>query len=55
MIKLYFLFRVVKKNDKNQVLCPTCHSTQVAKFGFTAVGKQRFRCDNNNCPKKTLF
>lgn len=36
------------------VLCPSCQSDKVVKFGKSAEGKQRFRCDNKNC-KRTNF
>ena len=26
--------------------CPTCHGVDVVKYGKTADGKQRFRCQN---------
>ena len=28
------------------VHCPTCHGVHVVKYGTTADGKQRFRCQN---------
>ena len=36
------------------VECPQCHSTEVVKHGKSAVGKQRYRCQNSNCPYRTF-
>lgn len=36
------------------VECPHCHSTEVVKHGKSAVGKQRYRCQNENCPYRTF-
>jgi insertion element IS1 protein InsB len=33
------------------VQCPQCHSDQVIKGGMTKAGKQRYRCQNLNCPR----
>lgn len=38
-----------------QVYCPTCSTEDVVKFGVTEQGKQRFRCDNVKCAKKTFI
>lgn len=32
------------------VLCPHCQSDQVIKGGTTKAGKQRYRCQNSDCP-----
>lgn len=32
------------------VLCPHCQSDEVIKGGATKNGKQRYRCQNANCP-----
>ena len=36
------------------VECPHCHSTEVVKHGKSALGKQRYRCQNKNCPYRTF-
>ncbi|MBD2309926.1 IS1 family transposase [Chroococcidiopsis sp. FACHB-1243] len=36
------------------VECPHCHSTEVVKHGKSVVGKQRYRCQNTNCPYRTF-
>ena len=33
------------------VRCPQCHSDQVIKGGMTKACKQRYRCQNSNCPR----
>jgi transposase-like protein len=35
--------------------CPTCNGTDVIKHGTTAAGKQRYRCQNPECQKKTFI
>lgn len=37
------------------VECPYCNSTEVVKMGFTEQNKQRYRCDNNKCKRKTFI
>jgi insertion element IS1 protein InsB len=32
------------------VLCPHCQSDQVIKGGKTEAGKQRYKCQNVDCP-----
>ena len=32
------------------VLCPHCQSDQVIKGGKTPAGKQRYKCQNPDCP-----
>jgi insertion element IS1 protein InsB len=32
------------------VLCPHCQSDQVIKGGQTQAGKQRYKCQNSDCP-----
>lgn len=36
------------------VQCPHCHSDEVIKFGKSSVGKQRYRCQNAECPYTTF-
>jgi transposase-like protein len=36
------------------VLCPHCHSSEVVKCGKSAEGKQRYRCQNDECPHRTF-
>ena len=33
------------------VRCPQCHRDQVIKGGMTKASKQRYRCQNSNCPR----
>jgi transposase-like protein len=35
--------------------CPTCHGVAVVKYGKTADGKQRFRCQNVQCECTTFL
>jgi transposase-like protein len=37
------------------VQCPHCHSEEVIKNGKSAEGKQRYRCQNENCPDRTFI
>lgn len=37
------------------VQCPHCHSEEVIKNGKSAEGKQRYRCQNENCPYRTFI
>ena len=32
------------------VLCPHCRSERIIKGGTTKAGKQRYRCQNPDCP-----
>jgi len=32
------------------VKCPHCHSDHVIKGGITKAGKQRYKCQNPDCP-----
>jgi len=32
------------------VLCPHCQSDQVIRGGKTKAGKQRYKCQNSDCP-----
>ena len=34
--------------------CPHCQSTKVTKYGKSPVGKQRYRCQNADCPYRTF-
>src|SRR4028118_1537284 len=34
--------------------CPHCHGTEVVKHGKSPVGKQRYRCQNSQCPYGTF-
>lgn len=36
------------------VECLHFHSTEVLKHGKSAVGKQRYRCQNSECPYRTF-
>ena len=36
------------------VECPHCYSTEVVKHGKSALGKQRYRCQNCDCPYGTF-
>lgn len=36
------------------VECPHCHSKEVVKNGKSAEGKQRYRCQNFDCPYRTF-
>ncbi len=33
---------------------PHCHRTEVTKYGKSPVGKQRYRCQNADCPYRTF-
>jgi transposase-like protein len=33
------------------VQCPHCHSDHVIKGGTTKAGKQRYKCQNPDCPR----
>jgi len=35
--------------------CPDCDGTEVIKHGTTAVGKQRYRCQNSECERSTFI
>ena len=37
------------------VQCIHCHSTEVVKNGKSAEGKQRYRCQNDECPYTTFI
>jgi insertion element IS1 protein InsB len=37
------------------VLCPSCHRAEVCKHGHSKEGKQRYRCDNSECPRRTFI
>ena len=36
------------------VLCPYCQSNQIIKRGKTETGKQRYRCQNPDCPHQSF-
>ena len=36
------------------VQCPPCQSDDVVKLGKSSVGKQRYRCNNTDCPRVTF-
>lgn len=38
-----------------EVICPTCKSSEVVKFGLNRQGKQRYQCRNKNCEKDTFI
>jgi transposase-like protein len=35
------------------VRCPSCHNDQIIKRGKTDTGKQRYRCQNPDCPHQS--
>lgn len=35
--------------------CPTCNGIEIIKHGKSAVGKQRYCCQNPKCEKKTFI
>jgi insertion element IS1 protein InsB len=35
--------------------CPDCDGIAVIKHGTTAVGKQRYRCQNSECERSTFI
>ncbi|WP_250126800.1 IS1-like element transposase [Chroococcidiopsis sp. CCMEE 29] len=37
------------------VQCPHCHNEEVIKNGKSAEGKQRYRCQNPDCPYRTFI
>src|SRR5262249_11372584 len=37
------------------VCCPHCEGVEVAAYGKTTTGKQRFRCQNEQCEKQTFL
>ncbi len=37
------------------VTCPDCHSTDVVKHGKSPEGKQRYRCRNEDCLRRTFI
>lgn len=37
------------------VLCSYCHSSEVIKHGRSPEGKQRFLCQNSECPHRTFI
>ena len=37
------------------VQCSHCRSTEVVKNGKSAEGKQRYRCQNADCPHRTFI
>jgi insertion element IS1 protein InsB len=37
------------------VHCPDCDGTQVIKHGKTPEGKQRYRCQNQECKRNTFI
>jgi transposase-like protein len=38
-----------------EVICPTCKSNQVVKFGLNRQGKQRYQCHNESCMRNTFI
>ncbi len=38
-----------------EVNCPSCHINSTIKCGNTQIGKQRYRCKNENCSKSTFI
>ena len=37
------------------VTCPDCHSTDIVKHGLSGEGKQRYRCRNEECLRRTFL
>lgn len=37
------------------VLCPDCQSDNVFKHGFSSDRKQRYRCENPDCQRRTFI
>jgi transposase-like protein len=37
------------------VRCPHCEGVEVVAYGKTATGKQRFRCQNQQCERPTFL
>jgi transposase-like protein len=37
------------------VHCPTCQETQIVKHGKSAAGKQRYKCCNPDCIRKSFI
>ena len=37
------------------VVCPYCHRKQVVKRGKTDTGKQRYRCQNEECSHQSFL
>ena len=37
------------------VKCPACGTIDTVKFGLSATNKQRYRCNNTNCKRKTFI
>jgi len=37
------------------VLCPDCQSSNVFKHGFSKDRKQRYRCENAECKRRTFI
>ncbi len=37
------------------VICPDCHSTDIVKHGKSGEGKQRYRCRNEECLRRTFL
>lgn len=42
------------KPDENLVKCPSCMKETSKKTGTTKTGRQRYRCLNNSCSRKTF-
>jgi transposase-like protein len=40
---------------KIDVTCPGCQGIKVVKSGLTGEGKQRYRCNDSMCNKKTFI
>ena len=40
---------------KTTIHCPSCDADDISKFGFSTTGKQRFRCNNIDCKRKTFL
>ena len=38
-----------------EVICPTCKSNRVVKFGLNRQRKQRYQCHNERCTRDTFI
>ena len=40
---------------KIDICCPNCQTNRIVKYSLTGEGKQRFRCNNASCNKRTFI
>jgi transposase-like protein len=38
-----------------EITCPACGGNHITKSGLSALGSQRYRCQNPDCPTKTFM